>query len=72
MSFDRAGDATFIVMSDHGFAPFAQAVNLNTWLADEGFLSLVEGRTSSKSEMFADVDWSKTKGLCDGVKCGLH
>lgn len=34
---DHAGGATVIVMSDHGFAAFDYAVNLNTWLQREGF-----------------------------------
>jgi predicted AlkP superfamily phosphohydrolase/phosphomutase len=34
---DRASGATVIVMSDHGFAAFDYAVNLNTWLQHEGF-----------------------------------
>jgi predicted AlkP superfamily phosphohydrolase/phosphomutase len=34
---DRAAGATVIVMSDHGFAAFDYAVNLNTWLEREGF-----------------------------------
>jgi predicted AlkP superfamily phosphohydrolase/phosphomutase len=34
---DRAHGATVIVMSDHGFAAFDYAVNLNTWLRREGF-----------------------------------
>src|SRR6202142_3253569 len=34
----QAGDAGIIVMSDHGFAAFDTAVNLNTWLRREGFL----------------------------------
>jgi predicted AlkP superfamily phosphohydrolase/phosphomutase len=33
---DRAAGATVIVMSDHGFAAFDRAVNLNTWLSREG------------------------------------
>lgn len=32
-----AGDATIMVMSDHGFAAFDYAFNLNTWLARQGF-----------------------------------
>jgi hypothetical protein len=34
---DRAAGATVIVMSDHGFAAFDYAVNLNTWLKQNGF-----------------------------------
>ena len=33
----HSGDATIIVMSDHGFAAFDHSVNLNTWLAQEGY-----------------------------------
>jgi predicted AlkP superfamily phosphohydrolase/phosphomutase len=33
----RAAGATVMVMSDHGFAAFDYAVNLNTWLQREGF-----------------------------------
>ncbi len=32
----REPDAVLMVMSDHGFAPFDRAVNLNTWLASRG------------------------------------
>ena len=31
---------TMIVMSDHGFSEFRRAVNVNTWLMREGFLTL--------------------------------
>jgi predicted AlkP superfamily phosphohydrolase/phosphomutase len=34
---ERAAGATVIVMSDHGFAAFDYAVNLNTWLNQNGF-----------------------------------
>jgi hypothetical protein len=33
----REPDAELMVMSDHGFAAFDQAVNLNTWLTSRGF-----------------------------------
>jgi len=33
----QAGDAIIMVMSDHGFAAFDHAFNLNTWLKREGF-----------------------------------
>jgi predicted AlkP superfamily phosphohydrolase/phosphomutase len=33
----REPDADLIVMSDHGFAAFDRAVNLNTWLISRGF-----------------------------------
>jgi predicted AlkP superfamily phosphohydrolase/phosphomutase len=37
MVMAAAGDATILVMSDHGFAAFDYAFNLNTWLDRNGF-----------------------------------
>jgi len=40
---ERIGsDTTLVVMSDHGFAPYARKFNLNTWLVQEGYLVLDE------------------------------
>ena len=64
---DRTPDSTIIVMSDHGFASFDRAVNLNTWLAREGFLALDDSRTSGSVEMFAHVDWHRTKAYAIGL-----
>ncbi|GEM_PF-22357 len=36
-------DTTIIVMSDHGFNPFRYAVNLNTWLYENGYLTKKPG-----------------------------
>lgn len=36
-------DATLIVMSDHGFAPYRRRVGLNAWLVEQGYLVLREG-----------------------------
>jgi predicted AlkP superfamily phosphohydrolase/phosphomutase len=54
------------VMSDHGFTPFRRGVNINTWLLQNGYLALKEGKTSS-GEWFADVDWSRTRAYCLGL-----
>ena len=48
LQLDRAGDATVMVMSDHGFAAFDRAVNLNTWLLREGFLSIDHPRAAGR------------------------
>lgn len=34
---------TLVVMSDHGFAPFARKFSLNTWLVERGYLVLKDG-----------------------------
>ncbi len=55
-----------LVMSDHGFAPFRRGVNLNTWLFQNGYLALKDGRTTS-SEWLREVDWSKTRAFSLGL-----
>ncbi len=37
-------DVPVLVMSDHGFGPFRREVNVNNWLAQEGYLKLSAGR----------------------------
>ena len=55
-----------IVLSDHGFAPFRRAVNLNRWLVDNGYLVLRPGRTTS-APLFAQVDWARTRAYALGL-----
>jgi predicted AlkP superfamily phosphohydrolase/phosphomutase len=62
-----AGDATLIVMSDHGFARFDRAVHLNTWLMREGYLRLNDPSANESNEFFANVDWSQTKAYALGL-----
>jgi predicted AlkP superfamily phosphohydrolase/phosphomutase len=54
-----------IVMSDHGFVPFARGVNVNAWLAREGYLTLKDGATGGK--WLAGVDWSRTMAYALGL-----
>ena len=62
-----APDATLLVISDHGFAAFDRAVNLNTWLYREGFLALDDPSSLGQGEMFAHVDWSRTQAYGLGL-----
>ena len=66
----NARGADVIVMSDHGFTSFDRGVNLNTWLAKNGYLTL-EGGPSADEEPFARVDWSKTQAYALGLN-GLY
>jgi len=59
-----------IVLSDHGFAPFRWAVNLNRWLVDHDYLVLKEGKTQS-GIAFSNVDWSKSTAYALGLN-GLY
>lgn len=54
------------ILSDHGFAPFRRCINLNTWLLQQGYLALKDGKTSG-ADYFVDVDWSKTKAFAVGL-----
>ncbi len=59
-------DDRLIVLSDHGFAPFRRAVNLNRWLVDQGLMVLKDGKNVSDAG-FTEVDWSKTKAYALGL-----
>ena len=59
-------DTLVLVMSDHGFTNFRRGVNLNTWLRNEGYLTLLEGRELS-GDWFEYVDWSRTRAFALGL-----
>jgi predicted AlkP superfamily phosphohydrolase/phosphomutase len=63
-------NTTLLVMSDHGFAPWKRAVELNSWLRSEGFLALHNG-VAAGGELFADVDWARTRAYGIGLN-GLY
>jgi len=68
---ENMGDATLIVMSDHGFSTFDRAVHVNTWLMREGFLTLTDSSKVGDEELFPYVDWSKTQAYSLGLN-GLY
>ncbi len=53
-------DTLLVVMSDHGFQPFTRAVHLNSWLRDNGWLTLKDGKTEGHIA-HGDIDWSRTR-----------
>jgi predicted AlkP superfamily phosphohydrolase/phosphomutase len=55
-----------IIMSDHGIKSFRRGINMNSWLYQNGFLALKEGKQQSE-EWFKDVDWKKTKAYGLGL-----
>ena len=58
-------DTALLVMSDHGFNSFQRGVNLNSWLHQEGYLTVHSG--PSGAEWFEEVDWSKTRAYAVGL-----
>lgn len=64
---DQGREQTVMVMSDHGFAAFDRAVNLNTWLRSEGFLAFDDPGITAGGELFAHVDWKHTRAYAMGL-----
>ena len=64
-------ETTLIVMSDHGFAPFYRGVNLNTWLLDQGYVTLRDPARQGEAPLFLNVDWSGTRAYAFGL-AGLY
>jgi predicted AlkP superfamily phosphohydrolase/phosphomutase len=60
---------TLIIMSDHGFHSFKRGFNTNTWLLENGYLTLAANkeRTGKNSLMRGDVDWTKTRAYAYGT-----
>ncbi len=65
-----------IVMSDHGFHSFRTAVNLNTWLVQEGYLAVTGARTDQKTldnlflgsgQFWENVDWARSRAYAMGL-----
>lgn len=66
-----------LIVSDHGFHSFRKAVNLNTWLVQEGFMVLKQQGQASEDKNLLDlfgagtfwehVDWSRTRAYAMGL-----
>ncbi len=63
---EHAPDATLVVMSDHGFSTFDRAVHINTWLKQEGLLTLLD-ESKPGGEGLENIDWSRTKAYAVGL-----
>jgi predicted AlkP superfamily phosphohydrolase/phosphomutase len=65
------GNDLLVVMSDHGFASWRRAFNLNSWLRDNGYLAIRAGQPATSAGFFSNVDWSKTRAYALGLN-GLY
>ncbi|MCA9753704.1 MAG: alkaline phosphatase family protein, partial [Gemmatimonadetes bacterium] len=69
-ALDHLGpDDVIVIMSDHGFATWKRAMNLNTWLKDNGYLVLKD--ENQKNEYLLNTDWSRTRAYGLGIN-GLY
>lgn len=60
-------DDTLIILSDHGFSSFRRGFNLNTWLADNGYVTLGRSNEKGGAELLRDAVWNKTKAYGLGL-----
>jgi predicted AlkP superfamily phosphohydrolase/phosphomutase len=64
-----------LIVSDHGFHSWRKAVNLNTWLVQQGYMALQGQQPGEKKlddlfgggEFWENVDWSRTKAYAMGL-----
>jgi len=64
-----------LIVSDHGFHSWRKAVNLNTWLVQNGYMTLQGQRPADKKldDLFGggtfweNVDWSRTRAYAMGI-----
>lgn len=67
-AMDKMDKETIIlVMSDHGFAPFRRSFNVNTWLKENGYHSLINQWKQGEDDLFLNTDWSKSKAYALGL-----
>jgi predicted AlkP superfamily phosphohydrolase/phosphomutase len=69
-------DTTIMIVSDHGFHSWRKAVNLNTWLVQNGYMTL-KGNAAAPDkklenlfgggEFWENVDWTKTRAYSMGL-----
>ncbi|TAK15108.1 MAG: hypothetical protein EPO35_08365 [Acidobacteria bacterium] len=69
-------DTEIMIVSDHGFHSWNKAVNVNTWLVQQGYMVLKgqgESRDRKLDDLFGggtfweNVDWSKTRAYAMGL-----
>ena len=68
-------NTTVLIVSDHGFHSWRKAVNLNTWLVQQGYMTL-QGQAPGEKKLadlfgggtfWENVDWSRTRAYAMGL-----
>ncbi len=63
-------DVPFMVISDHGFAPFRRGVNINKWLIDHGYLKPAVS-DYAEANIVEVADWGQSVAYSIGLN-GLY
>jgi predicted AlkP superfamily phosphohydrolase/phosphomutase len=58
-------DTLLLVVSDHGFNSFTRGVDLNRWLEENNYLTLLKDGRGKQN--LSGVDWSKTRAFAIGL-----
>ena len=66
---------TIMIVSDHGFHSWRKSVNLNTWLVQQGYMTVSGQAPGEKKlddlfgggEFWENVDWSRTRAYAMGL-----
>jgi predicted AlkP superfamily phosphohydrolase/phosphomutase len=61
----RDDHTLLMVISDHGFGPFRHGVDLNRWLEENGYLTMLDDLCDL--DHLAGVDWSRTRAFAIGL-----
>jgi predicted AlkP superfamily phosphohydrolase/phosphomutase len=64
-------DDLLVVMSDHGFTSWRRTFHLNSWLREEGYLTVRDPYRREDPGYFSNVDWSRTRAYALGLN-GLY
>jgi len=56
-----------VVMSDHGFASWRRAFNLNSWLRDEGYVTPIGRGRENAAGVFGDIDLTRSRAYGLGL-----
>jgi predicted AlkP superfamily phosphohydrolase/phosphomutase len=64
-------DDLIVILSDHGFASWRRAFNLNTWLKTQGYLVQADQNSADQTGVFGDVDLKRSRAYGLGMT-GLY
>jgi len=67
---ELGGSGTLIVMSDHGFTSWRRSFSLNSWLEQNGYLTVLD-RNRRDLDFLQNVDWPRTQAYALGLS-GLY
>jgi len=60
-------DTVIMVLSDHGFAPFRRAFNVNSWLLENNYHALINKWNQGEDSLFMNTDWSRSQAYAYGL-----